>query len=172
MTKVPVLETERLRLRGHRREDLDALTAMWAHPIVYRHITGKASERAETWSRMLRLTGQWLVSGFGYWVVEEKDTGAFVGEVGFLTGERDLTPDFGDTPEAGWSLWPPQHGKGYAEEAVRAILEWADEHYPRTVCMIDPDNGPSLRVAQKVGFRKIADATYKDGPVILFERRP
>ncbi|HYG28499.1 MAG TPA: GNAT family N-acetyltransferase [Caulobacteraceae bacterium] len=117
---------------------------------------------------MLRLTGQWLVSGFGYWVVEEKTTGAFVGEVGFLTGERGL--GFGDTPEAGWSLWPPMHGAGYAEEAARAFLAWADERHPRTVCMIDPENGASLRLAQKLGFRPLAETTYKDKPVILFER--
>ncbi|HEX5775149.1 MAG TPA: GNAT family N-acetyltransferase [Caulobacteraceae bacterium] len=167
---VPVLETERLRLRGHRAGDLDALTEMWAHPIVYRHITGKASDRGETWSRMLRLTGQWLVSGFGYWVVEDKATGAFVGEVGFLTGERGLDPDFADTPEAGWSLSPAMHGNGYAEEAVRAFLAWADERYPRTVCMIDPDNTASLRLAEKVSYRKYADTNFKDEPVILFER--
>jgi RimJ/RimL family protein N-acetyltransferase len=167
---IPTLETERLRLRGHRKSDLDALEKMWAHPTVYQHISGKSSDRSETWSRMLRLTGQWNVSGFGYWVVEEKDTGAFVGEVGFLTGERGLDPDFGDTPEAGWSLWPPMHGRGYAEEAVQAMLTWADERHPRTVCMIDPENGASQRLAGKVGFKKLADAEFKGGAVILFER--
>ena len=170
MSVVPVIETERLRLREHRASDLDALTEMWAHPVVYRHIHGKPSERAETWGRMLRLTGQWLVSGFGYWVVEEKATGNFVGEIGFLTGERGLTPDFGDTPEAGWSLWPAMHGQGYAEEAVRAALDWALERHPRVVCMVDPTNAASIRLAEKVGFRRFAETTFKEEPVILFER--
>lgn len=170
MTKVPVLETERLRLRRHEIADLDASHAMWAHEDVYRFIGGRASGRDEAWARLLRYAGQWELLGFGYWLVEDRATGAFIGETGFLDAKRELDPPFGDTPEAGWALAPHAHGKGYAEEAVRAALAWADARWNRTVCMIDPANAPSLRLADRLGYREYARTTFKDSPVILFER--
>jgi RimJ/RimL family protein N-acetyltransferase len=167
---IPVLETERLRLRRHEAADLDASFAMWSHPDVYRFIGGRASGRDEAWARLLRYIGQWEVLGFGYWLVEDKATGAFIGEIGFLDAKRDLTPSFGDTPEIGWALAPHAHGKGYAEEGVRAALAWADPRHPRTVCMISPENTASLNLAAKLGFTEFARTTFKDAPIVLFER--
>jgi len=46
---VPTLETERLRLRGHRVEDLDASAAMWSDPKVVRHVGGRLNTREECW---------------------------------------------------------------------------------------------------------------------------
>jgi RimJ/RimL family protein N-acetyltransferase len=53
---VPILETERLRLRGHRLDDFPASAAMWADPVVTRHTTGKPQTREEVWLRLLRVT--------------------------------------------------------------------------------------------------------------------
>jgi RimJ/RimL family protein N-acetyltransferase len=63
-------------------------------------------------------------------------------------------------------------GKGYATEAVVAVLAWGDAHFsdPRTICLIHPDNLASIRVAQKCGFHKWQRATYRGEPTILFER--
>jgi RimJ/RimL family protein N-acetyltransferase len=57
-------------------------------------------------------------------------------------------------PEAGWALVPSAHGKGHATEAVGAAIVWDDANLAsaRTVCMIDPENAASIRVAQKCGF--------------------
>jgi RimJ/RimL family protein N-acetyltransferase len=167
---VPVLETERLRLRRHEASDLDGSYGMWSHPDVYRFIGGRASSRDEAWARLLRYLGQWELLGFGYWLIEEKATGLFAGECGFLDGKRDLNPPFGDTPEAGWALAPHAHGKGYAREAMEAVLGWADQRWPRTVCMIDPQNAPSLLLAGKLGYQEYARTTFKDAPITLFER--
>ena len=46
--KVPVLETERLKLRGHRVEDLANCAAMWADPVVVRHTVGKPLTEEES----------------------------------------------------------------------------------------------------------------------------
>jgi RimJ/RimL family protein N-acetyltransferase len=170
MIEIPVIETERLRLRRHEAADLDASFAMWSHPDVYRFIGGRASGRDEAWARLLRYLGQWELLGFSYWLVEDRESGQFVGEVGFLDAKRDLTPPFGDTPEMGWALAPHAHGQGYAAEAVRAGLAWADQRWPRTVCMIDPQNTPSLILAGKLGYREYARTIFKDTPVTLFER--
>lgn len=166
-----VIETERLILRGHAKADLDACAALWADAEVTRYIGGRPFARDEVWARLLRYVGHWQEMGYGFWALTEKASGQFVGELGFADFKRELDPSFGDTPEMGWALSPAGHGKGYATEAVTASLAWADVNLEerRTVCMIDPENGASLRVARKAGFREFARADYH-GPTILLER--
>lgn len=169
---VPVLHSERLILRGHTLADFDESAAMWADPQVTRHIGGRPSTGEEAWARLLRYAGLWALLGYGYWVVRERETGRLVGEVGFVDYRRDVTPPLGDAPEAGWVLAPWAHGRGFATEAVRAALAWADTHLdaPRTVCMIAPENAASLHVAEKCGYREFARGTYKGEETVLCER--
>ena len=171
MSSVPILETPRLRLRGHTLADLDASAAMWANAEVTRFIGGKVSTREESWGRVLRMRGLWPLLGYGYWVFEERATGKFVGEGGFADFHREMTPSFGDAPEQGWALAPWAHGQGYATEAGGAALAWADANLKRDfVCMIDPDNTRSQRVAAKFGYVEYERTTYKDDPIVLFRR--
>lgn len=169
MSDAPVIETARLVLRGHRRDDFDECYGMWTDPGVTRFIGGKPSSREEVWSRLLRYVGHWRLQDYGYWIAREKGTDRFVGEVGFADFKREMTPSFGEAPEMGWALSPGVHGQGYASEAVEGALAWADGRFSRTVCMIDPANAPSLRVAEKVGFTEFARAVYRE-PTILFQR--
>ena len=121
----PVIETKRLRLRGHQLSDFKASFAMWSNPLVTRYISGTPSTEQQSWARLLNYTGHWALLGFGYWLIEEKATGAFVGELGFANFKRIINPPIGDTPEAGWVLAPEMHGKGYATEMARAAIEYA-----------------------------------------------
>jgi RimJ/RimL family protein N-acetyltransferase len=168
----PRLETARLTLRGHRLDDFPASRAMWAEPLVVRHISGKPSTEEESWARLLRNAGHWLLLGFGYWLVEEKATGRFVGEVGFANFHRELQPPIGDRPEAGWALASWAHGQGFATEAVRAAHIWGDANFGgrSTVCMIAPEHTASIQVARKCGYRELTHATYRGSPTLLFER--
>src|SRR5208337_2226490 len=100
---VPVLETERLRLRGHCIDDFSDSAAMWADPAVTRYIGDKPLTEEESWTKFLRYVGHWSLLGFGYWVVEEKATGHFAGEIGFADYKRDLQPSLKGVPEIGWS---------------------------------------------------------------------
>ena len=79
--EIPELEKNRLCLRGHRLEDLDDCLALWSDPEVVRHIGGNPYSRKSVWERMLRYAAHWAWMNFGYWAVEEKSTGSFVGEV-------------------------------------------------------------------------------------------
>src|SRR3982074_1337791 len=88
----PLIETERLRLRGHRRKDFADCAAMWADPVVTRYIGGKPLSEGGGWARLSRYLGHWAWMGFGYWVVEEKGSGSFAGEVGFSDWKRDIEP--------------------------------------------------------------------------------
>jgi RimJ/RimL family protein N-acetyltransferase len=167
---VPVLQTERLKLRGHHLDDFPACAAMWADPIVTRHF-GQSFIEEETWSRFLRYVGHWAMLGFGYWVVEEKATGNFVGEIGFADYKRDIRVSVPLAPEIGWVFASASHGKGYATEAVRAATAWGDRYFDsRTSCIIHPENLASIRVAEKCGYRELERTTYKGHPAILFVR--
>lgn len=168
---VPVLETQRLRLRAHTVEDFPALAAVWAEAAVTRYIGGKPSTPTEAWARLLRYGGLWPLLGYGYWAVEEKMSGQFVGDVGFADFHRALEPAIHGTAEMGWVLGARFHGKGYASEAVAAALQWLDAAGKgRSVCIIDPANAPSLRVAAKHGFREYQRTTFMGDEVVLLER--
>ncbi len=172
---VPVIETARLRLRGHRPEDFANCAAMWADLLVTRYIGGKPLSEEEAWGRTLRGVGHWAWMGFGYWVVEEKVTGSFAGEMGFSDWKREIHPSLKGVPELGWVLPTRVHGKGYATEAVRAALAWGNENIKRadsalgrTVCIIHPEHARSIRVAEKCAFKELLRTTYKGEPTILF----
>ena len=169
----PTLETDRLRLRAYRREDFPALVATWADPLVMRHILGRASTEEETWARLLRYAGLWPLLGYGYWAVEERSTGRFVGDVGFADFRREMTPSFRDVPEAGWVLAAWAHGQGFATEAVRAAHAWSDAHLAGagcTVCIVAPENAASIRVALKCGYVENGRAMYKGTEDVVFRR--
>lgn len=170
---IPVLETPRLILRGHRREDFGAMVQIWQDPIVVRHFHGEPLSREDIWSRFLRGFGMWLVSGYGLWAVEEKETGAYAGTVGIFDVKRDMDPPIEDMPEAGWTFASRVHGKGYATEAVKAALAWTDANLadPRLFCIVAPENVPSIRVAEKCGFKPAGETTYKDEPTLVFLRQ-
>jgi RimJ/RimL family protein N-acetyltransferase len=169
---IPVLETERLTLRGHRLEDFPACATLWEDPIVTRYIGGVPLTAEESWARLLRYAGHWAFLGFGYWVAEEKATRAFLGEIGFADLKRDLDPPLGDVPEAGWVFSSDAHGQGYATEALRAILGWGEGHFAvtQTACIIHPENAASIRVAEKCGYRETIRTNYKSKPTIVFFR--
>lgn len=164
-------ETERLVAQPYALADFEDLARLWGDPEVTRFIGGKPKTTEEVWGTLLRTIGHWSVFGFGYWLLREKRSGRFAGELGFADHHRVLEPGFGTMPEMGWVLTPEFHGQGLAEEAARAALAWADARdWPKTVCMIDPDNRRSLSLAARLGFREYARADYRDAEAILFER--
>ena len=169
---VPVLETSRLRLRGFRAEDFGAWFAMSQLPAFHRYLTPEPMPAEEVWKLLLRSAGHWVVMGYGFWAVEEKASGRFVGGTGFLSLHRAIEPPLGDAPEIGWVLHPDMHGQGYASEAVAAALAWGENHFGpvRTVCIIAPGNLPSLRLAARNGYHEYARGTYHGEPIVLLER--
>ena len=70
---------------------------MWADPAVTRFIGGKPSTVEESWTRLLRHAGHWNLLGFGYWAIEEKESGRFIGQAGFAYHQR-----VSGLPEIGW----------------------------------------------------------------------
>ena len=145
---------------------------MWGSEEVNRHI-GAGRTRQDVWDRLLRYAGHWALLGFGYWAVEEKASGRFVGDVGLADFRRAIEPSIEGQPECGWVLAPWCYGRGYATEAVRAVLAWGEAQLPgqRAVCIVAAENAASLRVAEKCGFAEYARTDFKGGPTIMLRRQ-
>lgn len=170
-TRAPEIATDSLLLAPHRPEDWEESADMWADPELVRYIGGRSSWREESWGRLLKYAGMWSLLGYGYWCVRERLGGRFVGELGFANFKRDIEPKLGDLPEAGWALSPWAHGRGFAREALMAILAWADSNIgARTVCMIDDESVPSIRLAQSCGFEPCGPATSGELPTRIHAR--
>jgi RimJ/RimL family protein N-acetyltransferase len=169
----PVIETPRLRLRGHRLDDRAARMAYTAEPETMRFVGG-CQNQEENAARILRYAGHWALHGRGPFAVEEKASGAMVGEIGIADFTRGLGPTFDGMPEALWILSSRVQGKGYAREAMEAALAWHDATFgpQRIVCIIAPDNAASLALAARLGFSFFSEADYKEHPVLLLERLP
>jgi RimJ/RimL family protein N-acetyltransferase len=168
----PALETERLILRPHRGEDVDAYRATWSEAAVLAHFSTPPKPE-DAWPRMMRIAGAWPLLGYGYFAAFEKGTGRYAGETGFADFRRALDPPQGNDPEAGWVFSSWTHGKGYAGEAARAVHGWMDEtHAPARVwCIIAPSNAASIRLAGRLGYRQTGTAALGGETLNLYERR-
>jgi RimJ/RimL family protein N-acetyltransferase len=170
--EAPVLETPRLRLRGFRASDLDAQAAAMADPAMVVHLGGSPFSREDTWRKILASPGLWALLGYGYWVVERREDGAYLGQIGFADFKRDMAPNIEGLPEMGWIMGKAAQGQGLATEAVLSALAWADEALGKReiVAIIGHQNAPSIRVAEKGGFSLREEAVYKGEPILLFRR--
>lgn len=170
---VPVLLTKRLKLRGVEAGDFETLRAHWTHPDTVRFISGQPRSPHLVWTRsVLNSRGLWALLGYGYWLVEDRRTGGFAGEVGFADFHRASEPDFWGLAECGWVIAPALHGKGLASEAVAAIHDWFDAECdePKSVCIIDHDNHASRRIAAKTGYKQAGTVHIDGKDVLYFER--
>ncbi len=166
----PTLKTARLTLTPPVAADHDDMASLWADPAVYEAIVGRILTREEVWHRLLRYIGHWRQCGYGHWTVREVASGRYLGEVGIMDSRRETMPDFTGTPEVGWAFVGTAHGHGYATEALAALFDWADTRLPRTICIIDPDNAASLRLAARVGYTIYAEGRYRDRPTRFLHR--
>ncbi|HEY1693003.1 MAG TPA: GNAT family N-acetyltransferase [Polyangiaceae bacterium] len=166
------IETERLSLRVPVATDLAAVATLWRDPELVKFIGRRPLSREQAWQRLLRLVGHWALAGYGVFVMIERATGRYVGEVGIANFERDVVPPIGPF-EMGWIVSPSVQGRGYASEAVSAVLALHDRHFPRAVvsCSIHADHAASLRVAAKHGFVERARTTYNDDPNVILDRK-
>ena len=167
----PTLVTERLTLRHVRPSDINYFAETHADPEVMRFVGGAVS-REDAWRRAMTGAGFWGVLGIGLWAVEQLSDGETIGHVGFFDFQRDMQPSIAGEPEMGWIFSPKAQGKGYASEAGRAALEWFDATVgPLSVpAIIDLENAPSMRLAERLGFERQADATYRNAQIGYFRR--
>lgn len=150
MTGLPEIETDRLRLRPVRSDDLDDLHALWADPRVGRWLWDGRSVGKIRARRTLRTAlDSAKREGIGLWAVCPREGGGLIGFCGFrrVAGGDDVEIVFGIDP----SWWK----RGLATEAAAAALRegFARHGWDRVVAATDPPNLASRRVVEKLGFR-------------------
>ena len=149
--RIPTLETERLRLRPFTKRDIDDYAALHADPEVLRYLSGEGQpcDRGRSWRHMAFVVGHWQLGDAGMWAVEHKESGAFLGVIGFASPEG--WPGF----ELAWILARHWWGRGYAIEGARAALVYAFTilERDRVINLIHPKNARSIRVAERIGER-------------------
>ena len=169
LSKIPILETPRLRLRRPELRDFDAYAALCADPEVMRYIgDGQPQGRRRAWQAFTAILGHWALRGYGQFAVESKASGAFLGRVGLYE------PDPWPGTELAWALAREHWGHGFAPEAAAAVRDWALSALglARLVSVIMPANRPSMRVAEKIGERLERDDKIDGIPVRIYVLEP
>lgn len=173
-SEFPVLETERLVLRGPRPDDHLAIAELHADPEVSRYLGPQPEDPVpDLFSRHLRGAGSWALYGYGFFMAHHRDTGELVGHGGVFHSWRGFGKGLDDGPEAGWTIASRFHRQGYAAELMRAVLAWFEETHgaQRIACMIELGNEPSFRLAERLGFVRYGEQVLEDGATVgLLER--
>jgi RimJ/RimL family protein N-acetyltransferase len=151
------LLTDRLRLRPYRTDDVAAMFAVFGDPEVMRYSTFGADSTIEaTQARIREFMDHQARFGFGMWVVEDRATGAILGDCGL----KQL--DDGPEIEVGYRFAKPYWGRGYATEAAAAALRhgFVTLKLPRIVAVADVPNTSSHHVLEKIGLKYQGPARY------------
>lgn len=144
---VPHLHTERLTLREYRVEDFDLFADHLSNAESSAHLG--SADRETAWRIFCSHAGLWLLNGAGWWSIEDRQTGQLVGSVGaFFRCESTVM-------EMGWNTYRVFWGKGIANEAAAAVLDYAFEvrREPKVRALIASSNESSRRVAERLGMR-------------------
>jgi RimJ/RimL family protein N-acetyltransferase len=163
-----LIETERLTLRRLREDDADGLVELFNDPQVRRFIAVKQPYgRADALGRIAADACEWDELGHRILAVEERATGRFAGRVLLYDW-----PQFGET-EIGWTLVARARGRGYATEAARTFTEWgfANLDVPYLISLINPDNEPSRRVAERLGMTVLREEELEGEPHLVYALR-
>jgi RimJ/RimL family protein N-acetyltransferase len=147
-----LVETERLRLRELVPGDIDFATEMLGDAEVMRYYP-KPLDRAGATEWVERQFVRYARDGHGWWLVEERETGTPVGQIGLAIQDvPEWTPRF--NPEIGWLLHRPYWKRGYATEAAIGVREYAFNvrNYGEVISLIRPVNEPSQAVARRIGM--------------------
>lgn len=148
LTSAPVLETDRLMLRGPDKADLPALTQfLTSSPRMQEQ--GETLSTDQAWYGFLIGVGHWQWNGFGFFTLVERKKHLPVGRVGLLKHAN-----WSDV-ELAWHLFDGAEGHGYATEAAKAVRRWAYEAhgFGQLVSYIDHDNHRSQSVAKRLGAK-------------------
>lgn len=160
-----IFHTKRLRVRHFLSTDGDNYFALQSDPRVMQYIRApRTREESDTFLRDRILTTS--PRDFkGYWAVEERDTGTFVGCFVIIP----LPDDPGKT-QLGYSFLPAYWGKGYATEVTK---EGVNYFYNRTPLqeiygVVETPNIASRNVLLKAGFRQFNTKMDGDKELLVF----
>jgi RimJ/RimL family protein N-acetyltransferase len=161
------LVTKRLTLRRSRPADAELISAYRSDPKVQRHQgwerTDPESVRREIEEMATRDPG--APGGWVQFSVDERSSGELVGDVGV-----HALDDEPGVIKIGYTIAPAFQRRGYATEAVSALVDYSFSRLGAEVvrAYADADNTPSIRVAEKVGMRLIERIEHREGDEVWF----
>ena len=146
-----VLETKRLLFRHQVLEDLDALWSLYCNPNITKYIPDAPRSREEALEEL-----EWHMHGhprhpkLGLWATIHKETGRFIGRCGLLPWSIEGQ----DEVEVAYTIAEEYQGQGLGTEGAQAILDYGFEilNLRRLICLIEPENIASQRVAENIGM--------------------
>ncbi len=156
-----LIDTRRLRLRLRDEHD-----AGWNHELLGEHEGGTAESVQDIRLRLAEQRIQALSSGIGLLTIRRRADDEPLGYCGLIVGRCSL-----DEPEIACELLKRFHGNGYATEAAHAVMDAAfatGRH--RIWSTVGAWNEPSLRVLEKLGFRRDHEAIINHGRVVYLVR--
>jgi len=157
---VQIAGTKRLLIREMTLEDLDAVRSLYQEEHFLfqtsEHPLNREEEEEKIKAYIHYMYGLYQ---FGMWVVIERESGKLIGRAGF--GIADYL-DFSEV-DLGYLIGKEYRRRGYAEEACRAVLDYAGRilDLPGVSAYIDQENEASLRLIEKLGFQKKEDFIYQ-----------
>lgn len=153
------VETERLRLRPWRCDDLEPLAAIHAVPEFWWYPLGRGQTREETEHFLERRLTEWEARGYDLWAAELKEGRELIGWIGLSVPA--FLPEILPAVEVGWRLHPAHWGRGLATEGGAASLRFGFDQLDldRIVSIYDPANVRSGAVMQRLGMRFERDTT-------------
>jgi RimJ/RimL family protein N-acetyltransferase len=161
MSPPPQLVTERLILRPWRESDRAPFRAMNADQVVMTYFPSTMTA-AESDAALDRFHAAYDRDGFGFFVAELRDTGAFAGIIGAQT-MRDAVPNLPQPAvEIGWRLPRAVHGQGLATEGARATVDFCFNRLslPEVVAVTALGNRASRHVMEKLGMTQRPDLDF------------
>jgi ribosomal-protein-alanine N-acetyltransferase len=164
-----ILETKRLILRHQVLTDLDDLYALYCDPDIIKYIPDAPRNYQETREEL-----EWHMNGhpkhpeLGLWATIHKGTNKFIGRCGLLPWTVDSTYEV----EVAYTISKAFWGQGLGYEAAQAILNYGFDqlHLTRLICLIDPENLASKKVATKIGMSFEKDWIDELGPLQVYSR--
>jgi RimJ/RimL family protein N-acetyltransferase len=145
------LDTERLTIRELTEEDAPFMLRLLNEPSYIRFIGDRGVRTVEEARAFLRdrLIAHYRRHGFGLFLVELREPRASVGICGLI--RRDGLDDV----DVGFAFLPEHWSKGYALESARAVMSFGEGvlGLARIVAIVTPENGPSIRLLEKLGLR-------------------
>lgn len=163
MISVPVIETERLVLRGPLFADWEAMRDFGMSDRSV-HIGGPFKEY-EVWTTFLSVSGHWMMRGFGMWMIEHKASGLPAGRTGIIN--HIDWPE----PELGWHVYEPFEGQGIAYEAALAARRYGSANFALpgpVISLIDPANARSRRLAERLGAIVEREGVVRGKPCLIY----
>ena len=146
-----VVKTERLLLRTVTANDASIILELLNEPAFIANVADRGVRTVADAANYIaeKITPSYEKHGFGFYIIELKDSGMPVGMCGLI--KRDALEEV----DIGYSILERYWRHGYAYDAARAVLEYARDviGLPRVVAITSHHNSASQALLIKLGMR-------------------